>query len=251
MLARRAGLTEGDRVNVSRVPRLVAMITAAHGIDRDGIAAAVNEAAGRLSARLDGRAAVRGAVLNDDNPLDDLTGDRADSTADDAVIEITLREGEDLESLLAVARALPGDLNGVADAARSTLIGGFAYLVIAGDADIFVALAARRDPNISVEAMRRWWLEQHAELAKKIIRPQSVGYEQLHVERDFSRQACEAAGFAFEPFDLFDSINYHALADFVAAVGNPEIQKTLLEDEMGKVDHSRNRAAVFRVICRA
>jgi hypothetical protein len=237
-------------MTIPRVPRLVAMITAPAGADPARFEAILERACAAIAARLDGRAAIRAAVLNEENPLAGVVGDRAGPTPDDAVIEVTLPEGDALERLLTGAAGLGRDLDGMIDPAQSTLMVGMAYLVIAGDANIFVALGARRDPAIRVEDMRHWWLNQHAPLVKKTIRPPPAGYEQLHVDRELSEQACRAAGLAWEPFDLFDSINVHTVADFIASTGDPKIQQTLLEDEIGKVDHSRNRGAFCRVVHR-
>jgi hypothetical protein len=166
----------------------------------------------------------------------------------DALIEATLKEGDDLEALIAGVGGLARDLEGIADPGLSVVLAGIAYLIIPGNGPMLIALAGRRDPRITVEDMRRWWLEQHAVLVQRIVRPLPEGYEQLHVDRELSRRAAEAAGFAVEDYDAFDSIYTRSVADFLRAATDPEVARQLYEDELGHVDHTSMRGAVCLLI---
>ena len=190
---------------------------------------------------------IRIGIRNTDVPLGWLSR-RGDAAPVDAVIEATLQEGDDLESLVTGCRGLGHDLEGIADLSASAILAGVAHLIIPGSAATFIALAGRRDPKISVEDYRRWWLKQHAVLAQQIIHPFAEGYEQLHVDRELSRRAAKAAGFAVEDYDAFDSIFYHSVADFLKGVTDPEVARQLYEDEVGHVDHASMRAAVCRLL---
>ena len=96
--------------------------------------------------------------------------------------------------------------------------------------------------------MSKWWLGQHAPLVKKIVRPQSNSYEQLHVDRNLSQRASDTAGVAYEPFDLFDTITYDEISQFLEVLSKEEVSRQLYEDELGHVDHSSFRGSVCRMI---
>lgn len=190
---------------------------------------------------------IRIGIRDPDVPSEWLSR-RGDAAPVDAVIEATLQEADDIESLVTGCRGLGHDLEGIADPSASAVLAGVAHLIVPGSAATFIALAGRRDPKISVEDYRRWWLKQHAVLAQQIIHPFAEGYEQLHVDRELSRRAAKAAGFAVEDYDAFDSIFYHSVADFLKGVTDPEVARQLYEDEVGHVDHASMRAAVCRLL---
>ncbi len=233
-------------MNVKRVPRVVALLTSpSDGSPTEaGLKACANAMAERMGRD---RTVVRLGVRDPDVPSVWLA-QRNDMAPVDAVIEATLKEGDDLETLIDGCGGLGRDLEGIADLSASAVVAGVAHLIVPGSAATFIALAGRRDPKISVEDYRRWWLRQHAVLAQQIIHPFAEGYEQLHVDRELSRRAAKAAGFAVEDYDAFDSIFYHSVADFLKGVTDPEVARQLYEDEVGHVDHASMRAAVCRLL---
>ncbi len=237
---------EEESMNVKRVPRVVALLTTpTDGSPTEaGLKACANAMAERMGRD---RTVVRLGVRDPDVPSVWLA-QRNDMAPIDAAIEATLKEGDDLETLINGCRGLGRDLEGIADPGTSAVLAGIAYLIIPGSAATFIALAGRRDPRISIEEMRRWWLEQHAVLVQRIVRPVSNGYEQLHVDHELSRRAAEAAGFIVEEYDAFDSIFYRTADEFLKAATNPQVARRLYEDELGHVDHTSFRGAVCRML---
>lgn len=233
-------------MNVKRVPRVVALLTRPGG--RSPMETRLKACANAMAERMgrDGTS-IRLGIRDPDVPPVWLP-QREDLAPVDAVIEVTLKEGDNLDPLINGCRGLGRDLEGIVDPGPSAVLAGIAYLIIPGSAATLIALAGRRDPRISVEEMRRWWLEQHAVLVQRIVRPISDGYEQLHVDRELSRRAAEVAGFVVHEYDAFDSIFYHTAGEFLKAVTEPEVARQLYEDELGHVDHSSFRGAVCRLL---
>jgi len=234
---------------IKQVPRLVALMRIPDGADKKILQAALRAAAEALKGRIGSEnVSIRIAVRVEDDPLSGLMAQRGKAASIDSVFEATLAEGQSPYDLIPCADGLMSHFEGLVEPASSALLAGTAHLIIEGTGNVFIALAARRDPGISVGDMRRWWLEQHAPLVKRIVRPQSNSYEQLHVDRDLSRRASEAAGFVFEPYDLFDTVTYDVVSDFVQVLSNEEISRQLYEDEIGHIDHPSFRGSVCRMV---
>jgi hypothetical protein len=209
----------------------------------------LHAAAEALKDRIGGEnASIRTAIHMEDDPLSLLTAQRGEAVPIDSVFEFTLAEGQSPHELITCAEGFMSHFEGLVDPVTSAVLAGAAHLVIEGTGSIFIALAGRRDPGISVGDMRKWWLGQHAPLVQKLVRPQSNSYEQLHVDRDLSQRASEAAGFAYEPYDLFDTITYDEVSHFVDVLSKEDVSRQLYEDELGHVDHSSFRGAVCRMV---
>ena len=234
---------------IKQVPRLVALMSITDGTNKEIFQAALSTAAKALNDRIGGEnASIRAAIRLEDDPLSVMMAQRGEAVPIDSVFEVTLAEGQRPNELITCAEGFLSHFEGLVDPVTSAVLVGTAHLVIEGTGNIFVALAGRRDPGISVGDMRQWWLGQHAPLVKKIVRPQSNSYEQLHVDRDLSQRASDAAGFVFEPYDLFDTITYDAVSHFVDVLSKEEVSRQLYEDEIGHVDHSSFRGAVLRMV---
>ena len=231
------------------VPRLVVVFAAFEGMSPTAVEKVLRSARDGLAARLGDGADVRAASRLPDDPLAAVMGGRDAPAPVEAVLEATLAPGTDAEELLDAVKGLGEDLAKVADPTTVALMAGTAYLVWPDDGKLLLALAARRDPSISIEAMRHWWIEEHAELVKQVVRPQSRGYDQLHVERDLSLRASEAAGLPFVPYDMFDSIDVDTVEELTTStLMEPATAQRLYEDEVGHVDHTSLRGALCRVL---
>ncbi len=232
-----------------QVQRLVALFAAVDEASPAEVERVLRGARDGIAARLGEGADVRAAFRLDDDPLAEVMGGREAPAPVEAVLEVTLAPGADAEDLIHAVKGLGEELAPVADPSTIALMAGTAYLVWPDDGRLLLALAARRDPSISVAAMRRWWIEQHAELVKKVVRPQSPGYDQLHVERDLSQRASEAAGLPFVPYDMFDSIDVNTVEELTrSTLMEPATAQRLFEDEVGHVDHTSLRGALCRVL---
>jgi hypothetical protein len=167
----------------------------------------------------------------------------------DAVLEASLPAAARPDCFAEPLRGFGEELERVADPATVALMVGTAYLVWPDDGRLVLALAARRDPAISVPELRRWWIEQHAALVQEVVRPRARGYDQLHVDRGLSKAASEAAGVWYAPYDMFDSIDVDVVTDLTeSTLMQPETAGRLYEDEVGHVDHSSLRGALCAVL---
>ncbi|MBI5445725.1 MAG: EthD domain-containing protein [Deltaproteobacteria bacterium] len=230
------------------VPRYVALLSFRPGLDAGAAEPSLRRCAERVRAHSGERARVRVGLRIPEDPLATMLASRGGAAPVDAALEITLPEDRTLDELPGAASGLAGELEGLVEPGASALLAGLAHLIVEGGGPIFLALAGRRDPNITVEGMRRWWIEQHSVLVRRIIKPFPDGYEQLHVDRALSRRAARAAGFGPEEFDAFDSINARSVDALLGPVMKPEVARQLHEDELGYADHSSFRGAMCRVL---
>jgi len=232
-----------------QVPRLVVLFATPAGLDAAALESGLRRARDGLASRLGADAVVRAAVRVPDDPLAAMMGERDAVSAVEGVLEASLAEGADPERLVSGATGLAGALRDLVEPGSVGVLAGIAYLVWADDGALLLALGGTRDPSISVEDMRTWWLEQHAELIKEVVRPRSPGYDQLHVDRDLSARASDAAGFPYVAFDLFDSIDVNSVEELTqSTLMEPETAQRLFADERGHVDHSSLRGALCRVL---
>lgn len=226
-------------------PRIVLLGTTIANVARGDLCRAGDVVASGCGAML------RIGLRHPHDPFTAIMAGRPASAPLDLAVEVTLAEHSQLESLVGIARPL-GHAFGPLLAARGIeILAGMAHLIVPGDDAILLAVAARRDPSIDVADLRRWWVQQHATLAQRIVRPFPTGYEQLHVDRELSARAAAAAGIEHEPRDLFDSINVSSIDSLTSAVMNPAIAAQLAEDERGHVDMESLRGAVTEVIHRS
>lgn len=231
------------------VPRLVALMTLRAGAGAEEVAGRLRACAAGIGALAGaGGGSVRVAMKLPEDPLSRMLEQRGRPAPLDAVLEVTLAQDQPLAALIACSRRLGSEIGSLVDAEASAALAGLAHLIVEGDGPIFLALAARRDPATTVEEMRRWWLEQHAVLVRRVVAPFPDGYEQLHVERALSRQAAEAAGFGPEEYDAFDSINARSVDELLRPLLDPAVAGRLYRDELGHMDHGSFRGAVCRVL---
>lgn len=191
---------------------------------------------------------VRAALKRVGDPLGAMLERRGQPARLDAVIEITLASTCRFARLIDESRHIGVELGGLIEAEACAALAGLAHLIVAGGGPIFLALAARKDPATTVDDMRRWWLEDHAALVRRVVRPFPEGYEQLHVDRSLSRQAARATGFGEEEYDAFDSINASSVDALLQPLKDPAIAGALYQDELGHLDHGSFRGALCEVL---
>jgi hypothetical protein len=231
------------------VQRLAVLFATRDDQEHGELAASVRGLAASCARRLGPGAVLRPAVRLEEDPLAAMLGDRDAPGHVDAVLEASLPSSAPPDCFTEPLRGFGDELAGVADPTTVALMVGTAYLVWPDDGALVLALAARRDPAISVTELRRWWIEQHAALVQEVVRPRARGYDQLHVDRDRSEAVCEAAGIPHTPYDMFDSIDVDAVTDLTeSTLMQPETAARLYQDELGHVDHSSLRGALCAVL---
>jgi len=231
------------------VQRLAVLFATRDDYERGELEESVRALAASCERLLGPGAVLRPAVRLAEDPLAAMLGERDAPGRVDAVLEASLPPSAPPDCFTGPLRGFGEELERVADPATVALMVGTAYLVWPDDGALVLALAARRDPAISVAEMRRWWIEQHAALVKEVVRPRARGYDQLHVDRDLSEAACEAAGIPYTPYDMFDSIDVAVVTDLTeSTLMHPETAGRLYEDELGHVDHGSLRGALCAVL---
>jgi hypothetical protein len=231
------------------VQRLAVLFATRGDCEPGELETSVRDLAVSCARRLGPDAVLRPAVRLTDDPLAAMLGDRDAPGHVDALLEASLPASAPPDCFTEPLRGFGEELESIADQATVALMVGTAYLVWPDDGALVLALAARRDPAISVTELRRWWIDQHAALVREVVRPRSRGYDQLHVDRDRSKATCDAAGIPFTPYDMFDSIDVDVVTDLTeSSLMQPETAGRLYEDELGHVDHSSLRGALCAVL---
>jgi hypothetical protein len=193
-------------------------------------------------------AQTRAARRIDGDPLGALLAQRGAVGAVGAELELTLAAGADPGRLLEFSGIVSRGLAELADPASTRLVAGKVHFVRRGEGPVLVLVGGRRAAGTTPEQMTRWWIDQHAVLAQRIVRPPPRSYEQLHGDRTVSERLCESCGVVFEPLDMWDSIAVGSVDEFLQAVQEPDVSRQLYEDELGHVDHYSMRGAVCRVL---
>jgi hypothetical protein len=232
-----------------RVLRLVVLLGARAGLDDASLTAGVRELARSCARRLGPDAVLRPGVRLPEDPLAAMLGDRDAPGHVDAIVEASLPASSDPDRLVAALDGLGAELDAVAEPGTVALMAGPTYLVWPDDGRLVLALAARRDPAITVEELQHWWLEQHAVLIQEVVRPRALGYDQLHVDAELSRRASDSAGLPYAPFDMFDSIDIDTVTDVTeSTLMEPQTAQRLYQDELGHVDHTSMRGALCSIL---
>ena len=229
-------------------PRLVVVLARGSGIDDDGFAAAVRPYREALEARAPEGVTVRLGARHPDDPFSSLMGDRGDVMTIDGVMELNGPDDGTVDALARSVTGLADDLGDAVNPARCAAIAGRCHHVIEGTGAVMIALGGRRAAGTTMEELSKWWLHQHAPLVMRTVTPLPNSYEQLHADADASRAAATAAGVASTHWDMFDSIYVDSIEEFVRTMSDPTIGATLLEDEVGHVDHGSLHGAAQQVL---
>src|SRR5262249_55076361 len=100
----------------------------------------------------------------------------------------------------------------------------------------------------SVDEFRSWWLHEHAKVATRLLSPELLAYDQVHVDRELSRRGSAMAGIAYHPFDAYDNLAWASLDQFIDSVSKPGGRDEMYADEEGHIDHSTYRGALMSEI---
>ena len=110
---------------------------------------------------------------------------------------------------------------------------------------IKIVFCLRRQPALSQEEFRRYWLEQHAPLVRQHAKVLRIArYTQSYVLTDPRiASAVNARGCQLEPFDGVAELYWNSIDDVVAAGNTPEGREAgreLLADEQRFIDLARS-----------
>ncbi len=102
-----------------------------------------------------------------------------------------------------------------------------------------------RRPDLTEEAFRKYWLEQHAPLVRSVAKAiGAIRYVQSHtVQPEINAALMRTRGLE-PPYDGITEVWWQDLETFQAAAASPEAKaarKQLLEDEARFIDFSRSR----------
>jgi EthD domain len=182
-------------------------------------------------------------VRRADDPFSMVGGDRKIDSAD-AILQASWPGDSPMPALLNTLDGLADDLRDVVDIDGSALAVGTAYLMVEREGEVFCAFLGRRDPRVTLQEMRDWWLYHHGPLGISLTVARAPhGYDQLHVDPGMSQKAAGTAAFPYVPYDMADSLYISDLDEFVRGTADPEIARRLYEDEVGFLDHTSWRGA--------
>ncbi len=222
--------------------RLLALLSKRSG-DCGELARELAQRRSALANRFGRESRVLLGVRRADDPFSKVGGDRKIDSAD-AVLQVSWPGDSPISALLETIDGLAGDLRDVVDIDRSALAAGTAYLMVEREGEVFCAFLGRRDPRVTLQEMRDWWLYHHGPLGISLTVARAPhGYDQLHVDLGMSRTAADTASFPYVPYDMADSLYISDLDEFVRGTSDPEIARRLYEDEVGFLDHASWRGA--------
>ena len=167
----------------------------------------------------------------------------------DAAIEITVETAQ--------IDALPELAGRIGEAVRPIVTRGAAMtgpmhrMVPPRDGDVFLSLAFQRAPGTTSEEFQRWWRYQHAQLCVPLMSPELLAYDQVHLDHARSRAVAEAAGFTDRYYDAYDNLTWANAQSQGPSVTDPNIMRTILEDEIGHIDHATYRGNLLDQLYRS
>jgi EthD domain len=130
-------------------------------------------------------------------------------------------------------------LDGLISRESSALtVGRVHHIVEPAEGAIFTSLAFVRYPGTSVDEFRKWWLHQHATFAVRLLSPELLAYDQVHVDRVLSEQTSEVTGTRCHPYDAYGNLPWTSIDQLVCSVAKPGGREEMYHDEMGHNDHA-------------
>lgn len=131
------------------------------------------------------------------------------------------------------------------DAAKSSIVVGSEFTVVAGDEPIVLAMALTRREGMSADEFLDYWRTTHADLGRQV--PGSEGYRQIHLDEPLTETARQLCGFAGPQFDGIALACYSTDAAFRSVLANAEVAGPLLEDERNFINHDRSAMIIGRI----
>jgi hypothetical protein len=163
----------------------------------------------------------------------------------DAVFEVGAESG-DLKQLAFALRELIGHLDGWIDPSRSAVVAGTEHVILPGDEPFLLVFAIRRLPSLTVKAYHDYWLNKHAEVARRV--PVLRAYRQFHADEDATEEAGKILNIGITDFNGAAQGYFRDIKDFLEIMAQPEVTTDALEDEKKFIDHSRSAFGLYRVL---
>jgi hypothetical protein len=169
----------------------------------------------------------------------------------DAAIELTLGAAH-ADALTGVAGEIGAAIRDEVVPERSAAMAGPMYsMVPPQDGDVFLSLAFRRAPGTTNGEFRHWWQYQHAVLCVPLLTPEMLAYDQVHLDQDRSRAITRAAGFPDHDYDAYDNLTWANETSGARASSDRVIMQTILEDEIGHIDHATYHGNMLSALYRS
>jgi hypothetical protein len=166
----------------------------------------------------------------------------------DGAVEVSVAE-QRLDELSARAGELGSVLADLSDTQKSIITLGVMHHVIEPrQGEVFLSLTFRRAPGTTLDQLHEWWLNQHAAIAMSFMLPETLAYDQVHVDHQLSEQASLAAGFAYRRYDSYDNLTWANYGEVFKSIDKPGAAEALYEDEVGHIDHSTYVGSIMAVV---
>jgi uncharacterized protein (TIGR02118 family) len=127
----------------------------------------------------------------------------------------------------------------IADAQRCRPRSGYSRLMVK------LVYCIRRREDLSPEEFRRYWLDEHGPLVRKVAAAiGAVRYVQSHTAAPDLNELLRGSRGCEDPYDGITEVWWQSLADLEASMQTPEsqeAQRSLLEDESTFIDFARSR----------
>jgi hypothetical protein len=226
------------------VGRALVFVTTGPGVDVDTLERAVVAACDDIHGRLVDGGTVRAGVRLDDDPLAAIARER-EIRPIQAVVEVSVPEPGGFTNVSAALDGFVAAMGDVMDVDASFVVAGPCHLLADRSGPVMLGSTGKRRADKTRAEFSDWWLTHHGPMSIQLV-PGSVGYQQTHVDPDASQMVADACGLTTRDHDLGETAYFNALEDFLEPLSDPEIGKTLFEDEARFVDHSSMIATMAR-----
>ena len=228
-----------------RVSRLAVMLVPRAGLTDAELAKALVEGKPQIAKIFGSEAHIRIGAKCKNDPLSASMGENRKPGTLSAAIEVTMAEAQ-LQQLAGGAEQLGRLLQPLIDPAQAALTVGITYrILLPRDGAVFLSLSFKRYPDTSIEAFRKWWLEQHSKVAAPLLLPLLLAYDQVHVDHELSCQASARASLPYVPYDAYDNLTWASRQAYIDSVSDPDSMRKIYEDELGHIDHATYRGALM------
>ena len=163
----------------------------------------------------------------------------------DAVFEVGAENG-DLSQLSMPLCNIMQHLNEWIEPDQSAVIGGTEHVILPGQEQLLLILAIRRPAEMTEDAYHDYWLNKHAEVARKV--PVLRAYRQFHANESASRDIGKLLDIGIVDFNGAAQGYYRDVKDFLDIMAQPEVVADAIEDEKNFIDHSRSVMGLFKII---
>jgi len=160
------------------------------------------------------------------------------------VFEIGTPNG-DLNKLATRLRDVVGHLSEWIEPARSAVIAGTEHVILPGQEPLVLVMAIRRLPTMTDSAYHYYWLNKHADVARKV--PILRAYRQFHADETATRDIAKRLTLGIADFNGAAQGYFRDVMDFQNIMAQPEVTADALEDEKHFIDHSRSVMGLYRI----